>query len=203
LCLFKCNQGLTNISRFSSNSFAYVSCFLLVEPQSEKSLPSTYTYCVKIVIVIHDRKGFNMKKLWFLIAIVAIILIGIFWIINGRSASLEDIIKENEQNNFNITSLEIIKNSTDEEVIIEDSKKISQIMGNLFNAQLKKDNFSELEHDESYWITIKTDKDERALGLTLFDQDYISVYSFNEKNKTANYKVTNNLDISRIKSLFE
>ncbi|MFL0364569.1 hypothetical protein ACH0BF_16315 [Pseudobacillus sp. 179-B 2D1 NHS] len=143
-----------------------------------------------------------MNKRWIVLPILLIVLLGLYFLINsGRSTSIQELFTDEGINRSEITSIDTVKSSTDEKVSITEPKQINKIVTEISKLQLKEENFTEAENSQSYWVTIKANN-ERRLGMTFFDQDFLSIYNFKDK-KQYNYKITDNSNINAIKDLFK
>jgi hypothetical protein len=89
-----------------------------------------------------------------------------------------------------IESIEIISGWKDERKYLTGRQDIQRLMENLTGLQMNKNNFAQLSDEDSYWLTISS-KSGKRLALTIFESDYITVYSFQDKNSRSNtYKLS-------------
>ncbi|MDF9855282.1 hypothetical protein M2105_003139 [Paenibacillus sp. PastF-1] len=71
--------------------------------------------------------------------------------------------------------------------------------------QLKKDSFSDIEFDHSYWITVKGENKQNTAGITLYDNHYLNLFLYNldtSRNQSLSYKITSDFDLQLISELF-
>lgn len=142
------------------------------------------------------------NKKWFLLLLIP--FLAFIYIINLNTSfervALDDLKIED------ITSIDIVKSSNNEEVTIEDVNQIEQIMKNFSSTELRKysvlEQLEERNFNEAYWITIKVDGD-RKLGIRLDSEKYISIFDYTKNNKNTNFKITNNLNLEFIENLFK
>lgn len=115
---------------------------------------------------------------------------------------MQEVFTDEGVTSPDITSIEVIKSSTSEEVTVTAPDKINKIITDLFHVRLKKKRFNGVKnYSESYWVTIYANN-ERRFGITYYDPSFISVYTFKDR-KHYNYKIIDNSDIETIKHLFK
>lgn len=150
-----------------------------------------------------------MKNTNNLIATVVIILLSISLFIvyeSSRKTTFNEAVLKN-LNVEQISSLQIIRsnNENEYEISITERSGIKEIVDCLSQLKLKESRISNIEYTDSYWITIRDDSQGRRFGITLYDNTYISIYNYTEKqsNSTSSYKITNEeeLDLAAIQSL--
>ncbi|MGM0790798.1 hypothetical protein [Bacillus sp. UMB0728] len=89
-----------------------------------------------------------------------------------------------------IESIEIISGWKDERKYLTGRQDIQRLMENFTGLKMNKNNFAQLSDEDSYWLTISS-KSGKRLALTIFESDYITVYSFQDKNSRSNtYKLS-------------
>ncbi|MCA1038473.1 hypothetical protein LCM00_03030 [Bacillus infantis] len=89
-----------------------------------------------------------------------------------------------------IESIEIISGWKDERKYLTGRQDIQRLMENFTGLKMNKNNFAQLSDEDSYWLTISS-KSGKRLALTVFESDYITVYSFQDKNSRSNtYKLS-------------
>lgn len=154
-----------------------------------------------------------MNKKWMttITAIIAVIVIfGILYYVNNRTLMLKEILSDNlnaqkilvTETNYN--SNESIDGIERKEIDISDKEKIKALIDLITQMEVKKGMPSNIDYNESYWITIK-ENNNLKYGFTLFDNKYIEVYTFNPdtpKKQTQSFTIVNDVDISLLKGLF-
>ncbi|MGD6903341.1 DUF5301 domain-containing protein [Bacillus infantis] len=140
-----------------------------------------------------------MKKFMVLGFLSILIILGAIYMINTRSTTFNQAVPDMSE----ITAIEIIKSSTDKEVVLEknDVKKLVQSWSEM---ELKADKMGPLDFEESYWITLK-DNDERKYGLTVYDDKYLLVYDFSKrikKDSSRSYQIISGADLDDIEQYF-
>ncbi len=112
----------------------------------------------------------------------------------------------NHLNGSEITSIEIIRSGKDEkELTVVDPSEIEKVMAALAPIKLKKEGLSNIKFNESYWITLKT-QEQQKMGITLYDKKYMSVFEHGEESnpsRTSSYQITNESDLEIIGNLFK
>ncbi|MDW2876128.1 MULTISPECIES: DUF5301 domain-containing protein [Bacillaceae] len=140
-----------------------------------------------------------MKKFMVLGFLSILIILGAIYMINTRSTTFNQAVPDMSE----ITAIEIIKSSTDKEVVLEknDVKKLVQSWSEM---ELKADKMGSLDFEESYWITLKAN-DERKYGLTVYDDKYLLVYDFSKRTKkdsSRSYQIISGADLDDIEQYF-
>lgn len=102
-----------------------------------------------------------------------------------------------------ITSIEILKFSNEEKIIVDDPKEIQKIIHEFSNVKLKRSSASH-KTMETYWISIRVNKALR-FGMTLTDTNFLHIIDLASKNKyhSGNFKITSKFDGESITSLFK
>ena len=143
-----------------------------------------------------------MKKnrKWFLLLLIPLLVVIYIISLNTsfKRVALDDM------KIGDVTSIDIVKTSNNEEITIEDANQIEQIMKNFSDAKLRKysilEQFDERNFNEAYWITIKVNG-ERKFGIRLDNDNYLSIHDYSN-NKNTNFKITNNLNLG-LENLFK
>ncbi|MGD6855952.1 DUF5301 domain-containing protein [Bacillus infantis] len=140
-----------------------------------------------------------MKKFMVLGFLSILIILGAIYMINTRSTTFNQAVPDMSE----ITAIEIIKSSTDKEVVLEknDVKKLVQSWSDM---ELKADGMGSLDFEESYWITLRA-KDTRKYGLTVYDDKYLLVYDFSKRTKkdsSRSYQIISGADLDDIEQYF-
>lgn len=131
------------------------------------------------------RKNF----LLFYIPAAFVLLYFIFSFSFGEEKFYEVLAKE-EILISDIESIEIISGWKDERKYLTGRQDIQRLMENFTGLKMNKNNFAQLSDEDSYWLTISS-KSGKRLALTVFESDYITVYSFQDKNSRSNtYKLS-------------
>ncbi|MED4023934.1 DUF5301 domain-containing protein [Priestia aryabhattai] len=134
-----------------------------------------------------------MKKRTIIIAALLFIIVFYFTYI-GKAYQLKDVIKVEEAN---VTRIEI---DTDEgKRVVDDKKEIKQIVHSLAKVEVKKSKELDPKFDQSYWVKI-VENGKDAYGLTIYDNDYIKAFNFEDK-KQATYTIVKDQKVD-VKKLF-
>ncbi|MFP5202484.1 MULTISPECIES: DUF5301 domain-containing protein [Bacillus] len=135
-----------------------------------------------------------MKK-WMIGLVVIILLgIGIYFIINAKTYSFDDValIDQNK-----VTSIQIEHDN--ERVMVEKKEDIQKLLKEFSGMKLKKTNETKKTSKESYWIRVYENEKE-TYGLTFYDQTFLETYDFSKtKDQTSEYQIvdTNQVDIGK------
>jgi hypothetical protein len=90
----------------------------------------------------------------------------------------------------NIESIEIIRGWKDERKYMTGRQDINRLMQSFSSLKVNKNNLAKLSDENSYWLTISS-KNGKRLALTVYESDYLTVYSFQDKNSKSNtYKLS-------------
>lgn len=129
------------------------------------------------------------------IIIAALLFIIVFYFTyTGKAYQLKDVIKVEEAN---VTRIEI---DTDEgKRVVDDKKEIKQIVHSLAKVEVKKSKELDPKFDQSYWVKI-VENGKDAYGLTIYDDDYIKAFNFEDK-KQATYTIVKDQKVD-VKKLF-
>ncbi|CAH1056264.1 hypothetical protein PAECIP111894_02417 [Paenibacillus pseudetheri] len=144
-----------------------------------------------------------MKKRYVII-LIPLVIITILWSVtlyhsyNSFGNLVMDKIDATE-----ITSIEILKSSNDEQIKVDDPKVIEKIIHEFSDVKLRRSNASE-KPTETYWISLFVNKGLR-FGLNLTDTNFLYITDLASKNKyhSGNFKITSKFDGESITSLFK
>ncbi|MCY7474345.1 DUF5301 domain-containing protein [Bacillus safensis] len=135
-----------------------------------------------------------MKK-WMIGLVVIILLgIGIYFIINAKTYSFEDVASIDQNK---VTSIQIEHDN--ERVKVEKKEDIQKLLKEFSGMKLKKTNETKKTSKESYWIRVYENEKE-TYGLTFYDQTFLETYDFSKtKDQTSEYQIvdTNQVDIGK------
>ncbi|WP_144534095.1 DUF5301 domain-containing protein [Bacillus pumilus] len=135
-----------------------------------------------------------MKKWIIDLVVVVLIGIGIYFMINAKTYSFNDVVSI-EQNK--VTKIQIEHDQ--KRVVLDKKEDIQKLLKELSDVTLKKTNEAKLATKESYWIRVYENKKE-AYGLTFYDQAYLETYDFSKKkDQTSEYQIVdaNQVDIGQ------
>ncbi|MFE4525848.1 DUF5301 domain-containing protein [Cytobacillus firmus] len=125
-----------------------------------------------------------MKKTIIFSLVLVLGIFGFIYFYTLKSSSFEEIVIFNVEE---ITSIEIKKNS--KEIILTDKNEIEKIMDDFSKIELRKDEQSDKDFNESYWISL-FENNKQTYGLTFYDNNFINIYSF-ESRESSQFKVIN------------
>ncbi|MFD5019755.1 hypothetical protein ACFWMP_12705 [Paenibacillus sp. NPDC058367] len=144
-----------------------------------------------------------MKKTNPYIVFIVVFIIG-FWSITLYHSynSFKNIILD-RIDTTEITSIEILKFTNEEKIIVDDPKEIQKIIHEFSNVKLKRSSASH-KTTETYWISIRVNKALR-FGMTLTDTNFLHIIDLASKNKyhSGGFKITSKYDGESITSLFK
>lgn len=151
----------------------------------------------------------NNRSLMIIATAVLIILLlslGLFMHFNQSVTFDKAIGKDFDSKSVN--SIEIIKRDTTGEKIVDitDPNQIQQVLAVFSDLKLKKSRISEVQFENSYWITLKGYKQQRSAGITLYDGTYLDVYNYGSnspKNVQTSYKIVSDVDLNELIELFK
>lgn len=135
-----------------------------------------------------------MKKWIIGLVVVILIGIGIYFMINAKTYSFNDVVSI-EQNK--VTKIQIEHDH--ERVVLYKKEDIQKLLKELSDVTLKKTNEATKATKESYWIRVYENKKE-TYGLTFYDQAYLDTYDFSKKkDQTSEYQIVdaNQVDIGQ------
>lgn len=144
-----------------------------------------------------------MKKRYVL-SLISLVIPIVYWsvILYHSFNSFENMVLD-QINEAEITSIEIQRSLSEEQVIIEDKKEIETIIHKFADVKLRRsDGFERLEH--SYWISIFVNKGMR-FGMELTDENFIYINDLYKKDKysSGSFKITSDFDGAFIANLFK
>ncbi|WP_144496775.1 DUF5301 domain-containing protein [Bacillus safensis] len=135
-----------------------------------------------------------MKK-WMIGLVVIILLgIGIYFIINAKTYSFDDVASIDQNK---VTSIQIEHDN--ERVKVEKKEDIQKLLKEFSGMKLKKTNETKKTSKESYWIRVYENKKE-TYGLTFYDQAFLTTYDFSKtKDQTSEYQIVdaNQVDMGK------
>ncbi|MGD6875086.1 DUF5301 domain-containing protein [Bacillus infantis] len=141
-----------------------------------------------------------MKKFMLFGFISIMIILGVMYMINSRSTTFNQAVPDMSE----VSSIQIIKSSTNKEVILEKESDVKSLIQSWSEMELKADEMGSLDFKESYWITLKAN-DEREYGLTVYDDKYLLVYDFSKRTKkdsSRSYQIISGADLDDIEQYF-
>ncbi|KRD99156.1 MULTISPECIES: DUF5301 domain-containing protein [Priestia] len=134
-----------------------------------------------------------MKKRTIIIAALLFIVV-FYFTYTGKAYQLKDVIKVDEAN---VTRIEI---DTDEgKHVVDDKKEVKQIVHSLAKVEVKKSKELDPKFDQAYWVKI-VENGKDVYGLTIYDNDYIKAFSFEDK-KQETYTIVKDQKVD-VKKLF-
>ncbi|MED3863297.1 DUF5301 domain-containing protein [Priestia megaterium] len=134
-----------------------------------------------------------MKKRTIIIAALLFIVV-FYFTYTGKAHQLKDVIKVDEAN---VTRIEI---DTDEgKHVVDDKKEVKQIVHSLAKVEVKKSKELDPKFDQAYWVKI-VENGKDVYGLTIYDNDYIKAFSFEDK-KQETYTIVKDQKVD-VKKLF-
>ncbi|MFJ5672898.1 DUF5301 domain-containing protein [Bacillus safensis] len=135
-----------------------------------------------------------MKK-WMIGLVVIILLgIGIYYIINAKTYSFDDVASIDQNK---VTSIQIEHDN--ERVMLEKKEDIQKLLKEFSGMKLKKTNETKKTSKESYWIRVYVNEKE-TYGLTFYDQTFLETYDFSKiKDQTSEYQIVdaNQVDVGK------
>ncbi|MGN7360397.1 DUF5301 domain-containing protein [Paenibacillus sp. SAF-054] len=85
-------------------------------------------------------------------------------------------------NTDQISSVEVLKSSTDEKKTLTDKSEINQIINSLSVITLRAGSYTAIDTAEPYYMTIRINN-QRRFGLLLYDEDVLKVYDYQSNGK--------------------
>jgi len=146
-----------------------------------------------------------MKQRYMVVAaIILSMVLGLVIIDATKNTTFKEVVLD-QLNVVEVSSIEVIRssNTIEDKITVTDPSQIKAVMNAFSLITLREASCSNINHMESYWITIKTNKI-RQFGITLYNKDYVNIYDYNSKNKNSEktYKITNEFDPRVIRGLF-
>lgn len=135
-----------------------------------------------------------MKKWNIGVAVVILIGIGIYFMINAKTYSFDDVVSIDKNN---VTSIKIEHDQ--ERVVVEKKEDIQKLLKEFSGIKLKKTNETKKASKESYWIRVYENEKE-TYGLTFYDQSFLKTYDFSKtKDEISEYQIVdaNQVDIGK------
>ncbi|MDM5318662.1 DUF5301 domain-containing protein [Bacillus altitudinis] len=135
-----------------------------------------------------------MKKWIIGVAVVVLIGIGIYFMINAKTYSFDDVVSIDQNK---VTKIQIEHDH--KRVVLNKKEDIQKLLKELSDVTLKKTNEATKATKESYWIRVYENKKE-TYGLTFYDQAYLETYDFSKKkDQTSEYQIVdaNQVDIGQ------
>ncbi|WP_129703307.1 DUF5301 domain-containing protein [Priestia megaterium] len=134
-----------------------------------------------------------MKKRTIIIGALLFIVV-FYFTYTGKTYQLKDVIKVDEAN---VTRIEI--DTDGGKRVVDDKKNMKEIVHSLSKVDVKKSKERDPKYDQAYWVKI-VENGKDAYGLTIYDDDYIKAFNFEDK-KQATYKIVKDQKID-VKKLF-
>jgi hypothetical protein len=141
-----------------------------------------------------------LKKFMLFGFLSIMIIFVVMFMINSRITTFNQAVPDMSE----ITSIEILKTSTDKSVVLEKESDVTILIQSWSEMELKADKMGSLDFEESYWITLKAN-DERKYGLTVYDDKYLLVYDFSKRTKkdsSRSYQIISGADLDDIEQYF-
>ncbi|AMM96077.1 DUF5301 domain-containing protein [Bacillus pumilus] len=135
-----------------------------------------------------------MKKWVIGLVVVVLIGIGIYFMINAKTYSFDDVVSIDQHK---VTSIQIEHDH--KRVVLDKKEEIQKLLKELSDMTLKKTNEDTKASKESYWIRVYENKKE-TYGLTFYDQAFLTTYNFSKKkDQTNEYQIVdaNQVDIGQ------
>lgn len=138
--------------------------------------------------------GVRLKKWVIGLVVVVLIGIGIYFMINAKTYSFDDVVSIDQHK---VTSIQIEHDH--KRVVLDKKEEIQKLLKELSDMTLKKTNEDTKASKESYWIRVYENKKE-TYGLTFYDQAFLTTYNFSKKkDQTNEYQIVdaNQVDIGQ------
>lgn len=138
--------------------------------------------------------GVRLKKWVIGLVVVVLIGIGIYFMINAKTYSFDDVVSIDQHK---VTSIQIEHDH--KRVVLDKKEEIQKLLKELSDMTLKKTNEDTKASKESYWIRAYENKKE-TYGLTFYDQAFLTTYNFSKKkDQTNEYQIVdaNQVDIGQ------
>lgn len=144
-----------------------------------------------------------MKKRYVL-SLISLVIPIVYWsvILYHSFNSFENMVLD-QINEAEITSIEIQRSLSEEQVIIDDKKEIETIIHKFADVKLRRSDASD-HSKESYWISIFVNKGMR-FGMRLTDENFIYINDLYKKDKysSGSFIITSDFDGAFIANLFK
>lgn len=135
-----------------------------------------------------------MKKIVIAILVTTVIL-GVFYF--KRGMNFNEAVPDSPE----ITSIEIIRTSDNQDVVLEGGNDVRDLMNQLSETELREKSIGSIDFEESYWITIRADNN-RKFGLTIYDEKYMLIYDY-ESSKQNSYQIISGFESFSIEKYFD
>ncbi|PRS79917.1 MULTISPECIES: hypothetical protein [unclassified Bacillus (in: firmicutes)] len=135
-----------------------------------------------------------MKKWIIGLVVVVLIGIGIYFMINAKTYSFDDVTSLDKNK---VTSIQIEHDN--EQVVVDKKEDIQKLLNEFSGMKLKKANGAKKETKESYWIRV-LEEGNVTYGFVFYDQAYLETYDGSKtKNKISEYQIVdaNQVDIGQ------
>lgn len=135
-----------------------------------------------------------MKKWIIGVVVVIFIGMGIYFMINAKTYSFDDVVSIDRNK---VTSIQIEHDN--ERAVLKKKEDIQKLLKEFSNVKLKKMNEAKEASKESYWIRVYENEKE-TYGLTFYDQSFLETYDFSKtKDRTSEYQIVdaNQVDIGQ------
>lgn len=137
------------------------------------------------------------RRIYALAVIVLIVIAGVIIFEVSKSTTFDKIVLERLNGNeiSSITLLRTLDDNREEEISITDPNGIKKVVHYFSQMKLKeKKSRPSVDYTEQYRIIIRTDE-KRRFGITLYDNNYLSVYDYNATLRgISSYEITNKID---------
>ncbi len=138
--------------------------------------------------------GARLKKWIIGVGVVVLIGIGIYFMINTKTYSFDDVTSLDKNK---VTSIQIEHDN--EQVVVDKKEDIQKLLNEFSGMKLKKANGAKKETKESYWIRV-LEEGNVTYGFVFYDQAYLETYDGSKtKNKISEYQIVdaNQVDIGQ------
>ncbi|MEK3937911.1 hypothetical protein ABEO94_16765 [Bacillus pumilus] len=135
-----------------------------------------------------------MKKWIIGVGVVVLIGIGIYFMINTKTYSFDDVTSLDKNK---VTSIQIEHDN--EQVVVDKKEDIQKLLNEFSGMKLKEANGAKKETKESYWIRV-LEEGNVTYGIVFYDQAYLETYDGSKtKNKISEYQIVdaNQVDIGQ------
>ncbi|AVM22556.1 DUF5301 domain-containing protein [Bacillus pumilus] len=134
-------------------------------------------------------------KNWIIGVVVVIFIgIGIYFMINAKTYSFDDVVSIDRNK---VTSIQIEHDN--ERAVLKKKEDIQKLLKEFSNVKLRKMNEAKKASKESYWIRVYENEKE-TYGLTFYDQSFLETFDFSKtKDRTSEYQIVdaNQVDIGQ------
>ncbi|MER3126791.1 DUF5301 domain-containing protein [Bacillus pumilus] len=134
-------------------------------------------------------------KNWIIGVVVVIFIgIGIYFMINAKTYSFDDVVSIDRNK---VTSIQIEHDN--ERAVLKKKEDIQKLLKEFSNVKLRKMNEAKKTSKESYWIRVYENEKE-TYGLTFYDRSFLETFDFSKtKDRTSEYQIVdaNQVDIGQ------